>query len=103
MYLIRGKLAGREIPETLPASLIPPANLPVLPNNSDIPAVAPVPVPMPGPPLPPRSTTLPAPNSHSQPSTLETQAVSEETASPQRAATPPPPYEEPDVTRIASS
>ncbi|KAI0818801.1 hypothetical protein BC629DRAFT_1588129 [Irpex lacteus] len=103
MYLIRGKLAGREIPETLPASLIPPANLPVLPNSSDIPAVAPIPVPMPGPPLPPRSSTLPAPNSHPQPSTLETQAVSDETASPQRAATPPPPYEEPDVTRIASS
>ena len=92
MYLIRGKLAGREIPESLPASLIPPANLPVLNQNGDAPAVAQV-SPAPGPPLPPRS--------NSQSSAL--QAVGEETVSEQRAATPPPPYEEPDVTRIASS
>ena len=28
MYLIRGKLAGKEVPERLPPSLVPPPNLP---------------------------------------------------------------------------
>lgn len=30
MYLIRGKLAGKEIPDELPSSLVPPPNLPDL-------------------------------------------------------------------------
>lgn len=30
MYLIRGKLSGKEIPDELPPSLIPPPNLPDL-------------------------------------------------------------------------
>ncbi|KAI0085435.1 hypothetical protein BDY19DRAFT_447463 [Irpex rosettiformis] len=113
MYLIRGKLAGGEIPELLPASLMPPANLPALPDNGAAPSAAHAPAPAtpvpaappasaPVPPLPPRSNTISTPTSNLQPSVLEAQAIGEETVSPQRAATPPPPYEEPDVAHIAS-
>jgi hypothetical protein len=35
MYLIRGKLAGKDIPDDLPPTLIPPANLPELNEGAD--------------------------------------------------------------------
>ena len=40
MYLIRGKLAGKEIPNELPPSLVPPPNLPDL-NATPVATTAP--------------------------------------------------------------
>jgi len=64
MYLIRGKLAGNEVPNELPPSLIPPPDLPDL-------SAAPAPVP--------------------QQVAATSVAEPEE---PARTGTPPPPYDE---------
>lgn len=66
MYLVRGKLAGREIPTELPPSLIPPPNLPEV-------VLAPT--------TPPHAHTEPA-----------TPVISQQ--EPERSNTPPPPYDE---------
>lgn len=66
MYLIRGKLAGKEIPDQLPPSLIPPPDLPEV-------ILAPT--------TPPQTHTAPA-----------TPAVTAH--EPARSGTPPPAYEE---------
>ena len=70
MYLIRSKLAGREIPDTLPPSLVPPADLPSIPVQE----VA--------------STT----QGVSQPAVV--------IAAAQATPDPPPPYEEPNISSI---
>ncbi|EKM55747.1 uncharacterized protein PHACADRAFT_256599 [Phanerochaete carnosa HHB-10118-sp] len=64
MYLIRGKLAGKEVPNVLPPSLVPPQNLPDL---SAAPALA------------PRQGAGTPPTQPQEP---------------ERASTPPPPYDE---------
>lgn len=66
MYLIRGKLIGREIPNELPPSLIPPPNLPDLTT---------------APATPPQQNTVPA-----------TPVLPAEEVP--RSNTPPPPYDE---------
>lgn len=70
MYLIRSRLAGRKIPETLPPSLVPPANLPDLLAEAETNAAA----------------------NMSSPISAETSG--------QRSQEPPPPYEEPDLNNI---
>ncbi|KAI0698496.1 hypothetical protein BC835DRAFT_1413085 [Cytidiella melzeri] len=96
MHLIRAKLAGGDIPETLPASLVPPANLATLPeHNATLTATT-----APGPPLPPRpagSTSNPPTNPQ------EARTGDAEVVSPLRSSTPPPPYEEPNAANIFSS
>ncbi|KAI0340677.1 EF-hand [Trametopsis cervina] len=86
MYLIRGRLAGRAIPDTLPPSLVPPANLPEIIAR---------PLATPGPPLPAR----PAPATNQADNADERQPASDDSIA--RSATPPPPYEEPDILNIA--
>ena len=70
MYLIRGKLAGRQIPDTLPPSLVPPASLPSAPMEEEA-----------GP-----SACVP---------NITVDGTEEQTSQ-----EPPPPYEEPDVNNV---